>query len=45
MVVVPLVSVQQRHYCMCDSLAAPNEGEMFSNGGGIDFPNKLPDMI
>jgi hypothetical protein len=30
---------------MSDSLAAPNEGEMFSNGGGIDFPKKLPDMI
>jgi hypothetical protein len=25
-------------------LAAPNEGGMFSNGGGIDFPNKLRDM-
>jgi hypothetical protein len=26
-------------------LAAPNEDEFFSNGGGIDFTNKLPDMI
>jgi hypothetical protein len=25
-------------------LAAPNEGDMISNGGGIDFPEKLPDM-
>jgi hypothetical protein len=25
-------------------VVAPNEGDMFSNGGGIYFPKKLPDM-
>jgi hypothetical protein len=44
---VPLL-VLALHQLNCrttDSLAAANEGEMFSNGRCIDFHNKLPDMI